>query len=109
MCVFYFCAGKTTIGTVNAACPQDIVIQGTGVEDEHCHIVNNGQTVTLYPIATLCAVDGLHICKPTQLSQGKSRKKQRQVFFNRLLVHFKIIAPLGALIVITPCYSSVLT
>lgn len=62
--------GKTTIGTVDAPLPQDIVIQGTGVEHQHCFIENVQGVVTLHPVAVMVAVDGLIIARPTRLSQG---------------------------------------
>ncbi|GAB1599003.1 pleckstrin homology-like domain family B member 1 isoform X5 [Argonauta hians] len=62
--------GITKIGTCDAATQQDIVIQGTGVEQEHCLIENNNNIITLCPIAKMCAVDGVIITKPTRLAQG---------------------------------------
>lgn len=50
---------------------QDIVIQGTGVEPEHCYIDSHNGVISLYPIATLCAVDGLIATKPVRLTQGE--------------------------------------
>ncbi len=47
------------------------MIQGTGVEDQHCYIVNEGATVILHPIAILCAVDGLQVSYPIKLTSGK--------------------------------------
>lgn len=67
-------SGVTTIGTTGASPRPDILIQGTGVEQEHCTIENSSGLVTLYPIAKLCSVDGLPVDRPTILSQGKSMK-----------------------------------
>ena len=64
------CKGRTSIGRVESQEPQDIVIQGTGIERQHCYIVNEGGAVTLYPLAILCTVDGLQCNRPTRLSQG---------------------------------------
>ncbi|XP_069115660.1 pleckstrin homology-like domain family B member 2 isoform X3 [Argopecten irradians] len=62
--------GRTDIGTSNCAVMPDIVIQGTGIEDEHCYIDNIYGTITLYPIARMCSIDGKVITEPTKLSQG---------------------------------------
>ena len=51
--------------------PQDIVIQGFGVEERHCYISHTDHQVTLHPLAVLCAIDGVHVNKPTKLLQGK--------------------------------------
>jgi hypothetical protein len=32
-------SGRTDIGTVDAEILPDLIIQGTGVEDDHCYIV----------------------------------------------------------------------
>lgn len=74
--------GRTTIGS----CPRnDIQIQGRGIEPEHCFIENsqillndtitgNGPEscyiVTLYPMARLCAVDGVLVDTPYVLNTG---------------------------------------
>ncbi|KAL5019694.1 hypothetical protein ScPMuIL_002586 [Solemya velum] len=58
------------IGMSSAVTEQDIVIQGTGVEPEHCYIDSYRGVISLYPIATLCAVDGLIVTKPIRLTQG---------------------------------------
>ena len=69
MCIIF--SGRTTIGTVSAREPQDIVISGTGVQGEHCVIVNDGREVQIHPIAILCSVDGRQVNNPTKLNQGK--------------------------------------
>ncbi|XP_076130314.1 pleckstrin homology-like domain family B member 1 isoform X3 [Alosa pseudoharengus] len=58
--------GKTTLGHGNT----DINIQGPGVAAQHCYIENKGGIIMLYPCGNLCSMDGLHITKPTRLSQG---------------------------------------
>ncbi|XP_064617484.1 serine-rich adhesin for platelets-like isoform X1 [Liolophura sinensis] len=62
--------GCTTIGTNQSSSPQDIVVQGTGVQANHCSIENRHGVITLHPLAKPCAVDGLLIEKPTRLAQG---------------------------------------
>lgn len=58
------------IGTAHATQPQDIVIRGAGLQDQHAYIINHDDIVTLYPLAELTSVDGIRINKPTRLSQG---------------------------------------
>lgn len=66
-----FFKGITRIGTPDAKIAQDIIVQGTGVENEHCFIENTTGVITLYPLAKMCAVDGILAAGPTRLSQGK--------------------------------------
>lgn len=40
--VFLYVSGVTRIGTEDAPIPQDITIQGPGIEAEHCLIINEG-------------------------------------------------------------------
>ena len=49
----------------------DIIIQGTGVEDEHCFIDNIHGVITLHPVAKMCSVDGVFVTEPTKLAQGE--------------------------------------
>lgn len=73
--------GRTTVGS----CPgNDILVNGRGIESEHCFIENtqimlnddkltSGECcfiATLYPLAKLCAVDGVLIDSPYVLSTG---------------------------------------
>ncbi|KAL8596284.1 hypothetical protein ACOMHN_021323 [Nucella lapillus] len=62
--------GITQIGTKHASEPQDILIEGTGVEDRHCYIENISGVITLHPLAALCAIDGKVVTQPTRLAQG---------------------------------------
>lgn len=62
--------GRTEIGTLKAPVMPDIVIQGTGIEDEHCYIDNIYGTITLHPIAKMCSIDGKMVREATRLSQG---------------------------------------
>ncbi|KAF4075632.1 hypothetical protein AMELA_G00221080 [Ameiurus melas] len=61
--------GITRIGRDDAAVPQDITIQGPGIEAEHCVIENRGGVVTLDPCGHLCSLDGVAVTTPTQLTQ----------------------------------------
>ncbi|XP_062570439.1 titin homolog isoform X3 [Saccostrea cucullata] len=62
--------GRTDIGTYDSPSEPDIIIQGTGVEPEHCYIDNIHGVITLYPLAKMCAVDGILVTEPTRLPQG---------------------------------------
>lgn len=64
--------GRTEIGTSAAPSVPDIIIQGTGVEAEHCFIDNIHDVITLYPLAKMCAVDGVLVSEPTRLPQDSS-------------------------------------
>ncbi|XP_042084477.1 pleckstrin homology-like domain family B member 2 isoform X3 [Haplochromis burtoni] len=64
--------GVTRIGTEDAPIPQDITIQGPGIEAEHCLIINEGGVVTLDPCGHLCSLDGVQVTVPTPLTQGYS-------------------------------------
>ncbi|XP_077100967.1 pleckstrin homology-like domain family B member 2 isoform X4 [Siphateles boraxobius] len=62
--------GVTRIGRDDAPVPQDITIEGPGIEAEHCRIENRGGFVTLDPCGHLCSLDGVPVTRPTQLTQG---------------------------------------
>ncbi|KAK7075466.1 Pleckstrin y-like domain B member 1 [Halocaridina rubra] len=62
--------GRTVLGSGGMGAVPDIVVMGTGVEPEHCILVNTGGVVTLTPIATMVAIDGLKITTPTRLTQA---------------------------------------
>ncbi|KAJ8347848.1 hypothetical protein SKAU_G00264370 [Synaphobranchus kaupii] len=63
--------GTTRIGREDAPIPQDITIEGPGIEAEHCLIENREGVITLDPCGNLCALDGVPVTKPTLLTQGK--------------------------------------
>ncbi|VDI20048.1 Hypothetical predicted protein [Mytilus galloprovincialis] len=63
--------GRTDIGTVDAEVLPDLIIQGTGVEDDHCYIDNIHGVVTFTPLAKLCFIDQHLVCEPTRLTQGR--------------------------------------
>ncbi|KAL4608627.1 pleckstrin homology-like domain family B member 1 [Arapaima gigas] len=58
--------GRTTLGSGNT----DINIQGPGIAAQHCFIENQAGVITLHPCGNTCAIDGLPVTKPVQLSQG---------------------------------------
>ena len=64
------CAGKTRIGSGRANVKQDILLQGPGIHDQHCFIINEDDIVTLHPLTGRTAVDGLLVATPTKLVQG---------------------------------------
>ena len=66
------CTGKTRIGSGRASVRQDIVLQGAGIHDQHCFIVNDDvdDLVTLHPLTGHVSVDGQLIATPTRLVQG---------------------------------------
>ncbi|KAL0156611.1 hypothetical protein M9458_047857, partial [Cirrhinus mrigala] len=53
----------------DAPVPQDITIEGPGIEAEHCRIENRGGVITLDPCGHLCSLDGVPVTRPTQLTQ----------------------------------------
>ncbi|XP_035475255.2 pleckstrin homology-like domain family B member 1 isoform X2 [Scophthalmus maximus] len=73
--------GVTRIGREDAPIPQDITIQGPGIEAEHCLIINEGGVVTLDPCGHLCSLDGVQITVPTPLTQGYSLCLGKSYFF----------------------------
>lgn len=57
---------------------QDIVLNGIGVEPEHCSIILKDGVATLMPKdQAQCWVNTMLIDKPTRLSQGKFKKKRK--------------------------------
>ncbi|XP_077564333.1 LOW QUALITY PROTEIN: uncharacterized protein LOC144179768 [Haemaphysalis longicornis] len=62
--------GKTRIGRNDAPVAQDIVVQGPGVEPEHCYIQNESGKVTLHPLAHVISIDGMAVTEPSRLHQG---------------------------------------
>ncbi|XP_065508004.1 pleckstrin homology-like domain family B member 1 isoform X13 [Caloenas nicobarica] len=58
--------GRTTIGTA----ARDIVLQGPGLEPQHCYIENVQGMLTLHPCGNACAIDGVPVRQPTRLTQG---------------------------------------
>ncbi|XP_029955114.1 pleckstrin homology-like domain family B member 2 isoform X3 [Salarias fasciatus] len=73
--------GVTRIGREDAPIPQDITVQGPGIEAEHCLIFNEGGVVTLDPCGHLCSLDGVQVTVPTPLTQGYSLCLGKSYFF----------------------------
>uniref|UniRef100_A0A3Q1BV74 Pleckstrin homology-like domain family B member 1 n=1 Tax=Amphiprion ocellaris TaxID=80972 RepID=A0A3Q1BV74_AMPOC len=73
--------GVTRIGREDAPVPQDITIEGPGIEAEHCLIFNEGGVVTLDPCGHLCSLDGVQVTVPTPLTQGYSLCLGKSYFF----------------------------
>ncbi|XP_056457609.1 pleckstrin homology-like domain family B member 2 isoform X4 [Gadus chalcogrammus] len=73
--------GVTRIGRDDAPVPQDISIEGPGIEAEHCLIFNEGGVVTLDPCGHLCSLDGVQVTVPTPLTQGYSLCLGKSYFF----------------------------
>uniref|UniRef100_A0A4W5J8C0 FHA domain-containing protein n=1 Tax=Hucho hucho TaxID=62062 RepID=A0A4W5J8C0_9TELE len=73
--------GVTRIGREDASVPQDITIEGLGIEAEHCRIINRGGVITLHPSGNLCSLDGVHVSKPTLLTQGYTLCLGKSYFF----------------------------
>ncbi|XP_072306712.1 pleckstrin homology-like domain family B member 2 isoform X3 [Eucyclogobius newberryi] len=73
--------GVTRIGRDDAPIPQDITIEGPGIEAEHCLIINEGGVVTLDPCGHLCSLDGVQVTVPTPLTQGYSLCLGKSYFF----------------------------
>ncbi|XP_055083482.1 uncharacterized protein kif16bb [Periophthalmus magnuspinnatus] len=69
--LYYLKEGQTTIGSNEALCGQDIVLQGPGILGEHCKLLNKDGAVTLTPHdGALCLVNGSVVTAPCQLTQG---------------------------------------
>ncbi|XP_030604333.1 uncharacterized protein kif16bb [Archocentrus centrarchus] len=69
--LYYLKEGRTTIGSLDASCTQDIVLRGPGLLSEHCVLENSAGTVTLFPQdGALCSVNGSAVTNPCQLTQG---------------------------------------
>jgi kinesin family protein 16B len=67
-----FQEGETLIGTEDAEVKQDIVLNGLGIEAEHCSVVLKDGIATLIPHQQAqCWVNTVLVDKPTRLSQGK--------------------------------------
>ncbi|XP_055011361.1 pleckstrin homology-like domain family B member 1 [Boleophthalmus pectinirostris] len=79
--VMYCGASVTRIGRDDAPIPQDITIEGPGIEAEHCLIFNEGGVVTLDPCGHLCSLDGVQVTVPTPLTQGYSLCLGKSYFF----------------------------
>lgn len=59
--------GTTVLGSGKHV---DIVVNGMGVEEQHCYIENNRGVITLHSKSPRTTVDGLPVTQPTRLTQG---------------------------------------
>ncbi|KAL1006642.1 hypothetical protein UPYG_G00074820 [Umbra pygmaea] len=73
--------GITRIGREDAAVPQDITIEGAGIEAEHCIITNRSGVIILDPCGNLCSLDGVPVTSPVPLTQGYSLCLGKSYFF----------------------------
>ncbi|XP_056022317.1 uncharacterized protein LOC125649680 isoform X7 [Ostrea edulis] len=69
--IYHLKEGKTLVGREDADRPQDIVLRGPAVKQEHCFFKTSYSTVTLHPNrGAQCAVNGME-CKDSMiLKQG---------------------------------------
>ncbi|KAJ9577313.1 hypothetical protein L9F63_006152 [Diploptera punctata] len=69
--LYHLKEGETLIGTGDAEVKQDIVLNGLGIEAEHCSVLLKDGVATLIPHQQAqCWVNTVLIDKPTRLSQG---------------------------------------
>ncbi|GAB6021726.1 Kinesin-like protein kif16b [Chamberlinius hualienensis] len=69
--LYHLKEGKTLIGSETEEKKTDIVLNGVGIENEHCIIELKSGVATLIPIQPAnCYVDGVLIDQPSKLSQG---------------------------------------
>ncbi|XP_049854546.1 kinesin-like protein Klp98A isoform X1 [Schistocerca gregaria] len=69
--LYHLKEGETLIGTEDAPTQQDIVLDGVGVEAEHCSVQLKDGVATLIPKhSAQCWVNTVLVDKPTRLSQG---------------------------------------
>ncbi|XP_055737509.1 pleckstrin homology-like domain family B member 2 isoform X8 [Salvelinus fontinalis] len=73
--------GVTRIGREDAVVPQDITIQGVGIEAEHCIIINTSGVIILDPCGNLCSLDGVPVTSTVPLTQGYSLCLGQSYFF----------------------------
>ncbi|XP_061168862.1 uncharacterized protein LOC133178120 [Saccostrea echinata] len=69
--IYHLKEGKTLVGREDAERPQDIVLRGPGVKQEHCFFKIHYGTVTLHPnLGAQCAVNGVECKDSVVLKQG---------------------------------------
>ncbi|XP_023721823.1 kinesin-like protein Klp98A isoform X2 [Cryptotermes secundus] len=69
--LYHLKEGETLIGTEDAEVKQDIVLNGLGIETEHCSVMLKDGVATLIPRQQAqCWVNTVLVDKPTRLSQG---------------------------------------
>ncbi|KJE97630.1 kinesin family member 1C, variant [Capsaspora owczarzaki ATCC 30864] len=47
-----------------------ILLDGVGIDRDHCYIAAETDTVTLHPVSEMCFVNGNQVTEPTELHQG---------------------------------------
>lgn len=83
--IFVWCPGVTRIGREDAPTPQDITIQGPGVEAEHCLIINDG-----WCLCTLC-------------DQWVIFQKEKYIEGLQTFTPFLLINTTGGVVTLDPC------
>nr|XP_054605769.1 uncharacterized protein kif16bb isoform X1 [Nothobranchius furzeri] len=69
--LYYLKEGRTLIGSEEALCSRDVVLDGPGLLLEHCLFENSAGIVVLFPQdGAPCSVNGSVLSDPCQLSQG---------------------------------------
>ncbi|XP_076464871.1 uncharacterized protein LOC143296707 isoform X2 [Babylonia areolata] len=69
--IFHLKEGKTFVGREDARREQDIVLQGPGLQAEHCVIKHQDGQVTLHARhGAQCSLNGVMLNQPTALTQG---------------------------------------
>ncbi|XP_043463566.1 kinesin-like protein Klp98A isoform X2 [Leptopilina heterotoma] len=68
--LYHLKEGKTLVGTEEASITQDIVLNGTDVDPEHCVLELEGGVATLHPLSSHCWINTAQVDKATRLSQG---------------------------------------
>ncbi|GLV42219.1 Kinesin-like protein at 98A [Carabus blaptoides fortunei] len=69
--LYHLKEGETLIGTEDSDVKQDIILNGVGIENQHCSIVLENGVATIYPKdQAQCWVNTVLIDRPTRLSQG---------------------------------------
>ncbi|XP_062569884.1 LOW QUALITY PROTEIN: uncharacterized protein LOC134231950 [Saccostrea cucullata] len=69
--IYHLKEGKTLVGREDAERPQDIILRGPGVKQEHCFFKIHYGTVTLHPnLGALCTVNGVECKESVVLKQG---------------------------------------
>lgn len=69
--IYHLKDGKTLVGRADAGRPQDIILRGPAVKEEHCFFKTSYGTVTMHPNrGAQCTVNGVECKEPVILKQG---------------------------------------
>lgn len=69
--IYHLKDGKTLVGRADAGRPQDIILRGPAVKEEHCFFKTLYGTVTMHPNrGAHCTVNGVECKEPVTLKQG---------------------------------------